>query len=104
MIRSIMILLAAGLLALGCSQRSNEPSEAPAEEQPSAEDTTDGAAAEAPPTGDAAAAGDAGPSEEEVPVAEDFEEEAEGEISGENYRAELDRLAAEIEGDAEGAE
>jgi hypothetical protein len=36
------------------------------------------------------------PTAEEVPVAEDFEPEAEQQISAENYRAELDALEREL--------
>ena len=47
---------------------------------------------------------EAEPTEEEIPIAEDFADEAEGDINAENYAAELDTLAAEIEGELGGSE
>ena len=53
---------------------------------------------ESPKPGAAKLAGHA-PTAAELPVTEDFDEASEREITAENFRAELDRLEAEITGD-----
>jgi len=77
------MLLASMLFAGACG--SSEEEAAPAAEPQ--EVATEPAVAE----------GD--PSDEELPVPEDFEAEAEAEINAENFAEELDSLAAEIESD-----
>jgi hypothetical protein len=53
---------------------------------------------ESPKPGAAKLTGHA-PTATELPVTEDFDEASEREITAENFRAELDRLEAEITGD-----
>lgn len=42
------------------------------------------------------------PSEEELPIPEDFADQAEQEVTRDNYASELDRLEQEINGELEG--
>jgi len=69
-------------------------------EEPAVEETTVDPAVEEGPAEDDVVA-EAEPTEEELPIPEDFADEAEESISDENYAAQLDELEAEIEADIE---
>jgi hypothetical protein len=74
------------LLGVACGGSKEAPAPQP---QPPAEPAAE-------PPAEPAAEAEEEPSAEEVPVTADFEEEAEQDISLENYVAELDRLEAEL--------
>ena len=78
---AILCAALSALLFVGC--KDDKPAAA-AEQAPAVEEAA--AAQEAPPE----------PVEDVVPVQEDFEEAAEGEITPENYTAQLDALDKEI--------
>jgi hypothetical protein len=80
--------------AIGCKKEEPAATEQRVEAAPAEPTMTE--PAEAPPS---EAAAENEPSAEEVPVAEDFTEEAETRIAAENYQAELDRIEREIEAD-----
>jgi hypothetical protein len=80
------------LLAAACSKKSDEE---PVAAAPAAAEVEKAPGVGEPP---APPAEEPVPDPEELPVAEDFEEQAEAEISADNYRAELDQLADDIEG------
>jgi hypothetical protein len=85
----LLVALSACALVSACDkEKTSEPTAAPAATAAAAPAPT------APPP--AATAGGAAPSAENIPVAADFEEEAEKSITKANYRAELDSLEAEI--------
>jgi hypothetical protein len=67
-------------MSLGCGESKKKPEESP---KPVPTEPAEPAAPEL--------------TDEQVPVAADFEEEADKEITAENYKAELDKLAAEAE-------
>ncbi|MEZ4301154.1 MAG: hypothetical protein R3B70_39825 [Polyangiaceae bacterium] len=76
--RAVLMGLAAGMLALGCG------------------DSTSGSGAAA--SGSPASSGTpAALADTDVPVAADYEEEAEKNISASNYKSELDALEKEID-------
>lgn len=81
--------------AIGCKREEAETTEQRVEAAP-AEPRMNEAAEPAP---EEAQAEPNEPSAEEVPIAEDFTEEAETRIAAENYQAELDRIEREIEAD-----
>ena len=89
-----MLALGAGsLMGVACGGEA-EPEEAPTE--------TPAETAEAPTEETAEAADGEGEAEAEIsaaaiPVPADFEAEMNEQVTGENYRAELDALAAELE-------
>jgi hypothetical protein len=89
MMRSIITLPSAALLAVvACSGDERPPAEpAPAEPAP----------APAQPAPPPPVAADVEPTADEVPVREDFEAEAEAMITLATYRAELDRLEKELD-------
>jgi hypothetical protein len=77
------------LLALGCDRKSDPP--------PPPTPTVEAPTTQIPPPGSPVTAPTAGPAAQvEVPTEEDFEEEAEREITAENLEAELDKLEREI--------
>jgi hypothetical protein len=80
------VLLA--LAALGCSRKSEPPPPAASVEAPTTQ---------VPPPGTPSAVpADTAATQVEIPTEEDFEEEAEREITAENLEAELDKLEREI--------
>ena len=90
--KRVLTAALAALLGLSVACGEEEPAtEEPATEEPAAE-TAEAETAEAEvdePTAD------------EVPIPEDFEEEAVAQITPQNYESELDALAAEIEADTD---
>ena len=98
MTRWIAILtLVVAAATVACPQRE-------ATEQPAADEPTEAVHEQGDAAPAEAAAEEAEPAEADVPVAEDFEDEVESTITADNYQAEIDRIAAEIEaGEAEPA-
>ena len=88
--RIALALCCVGLLALvtGCGQ-SQDSSPAPVAPAPNPEPVTNDVPLPSEPTA------------EQVPVAEDFADEAEQGITETNYRDELDRIAGEVQADLE---
>ncbi len=79
-----IVTLFVGLALAACESQGTAPKEAPPPEPKPMEKKAEPAeAAEGP----------------QVPVSADFEEQAEAQITADNYNAELDKLAAEIEGE-----
>lgn len=83
-----MLIAAAGLaLSIGCSQEeSKQPAPKPETAAPTQTEPADTS-----PTGDEVAIADS-----ELPVAADFEEDADREINADNYAGILDELEGEI--------
>lgn len=82
-----MVVLAVGVLSAGCEDEGADETEELAtapEPEPVEEEPAD-------------------PTADEVPIAEDFESEAEEEITEDNYEAKLDDLEEELEADLEEA-
>jgi hypothetical protein len=109
-LRSLTIIAATGcMLTLGaCKSSATEPEQA---EAPVAQEPAQGAPAQPPPRDELPANAPAQPSaeaqnnqdlptREELPVAEDFEQEASDSIQTKNYRAQLDALEKELKADA----
>jgi hypothetical protein len=88
-LRGYSVVLAA-LVALGCDRKSDPPPPpTPNVEAPTTQVPPPGSPVAAPTTSSTAAPVD-------VPTEEDFEEEAEREITADNLEAELDKLEREI--------
>jgi len=88
--RALLVGLFGLFVAVACETQPTAPVTAPLVAAP---------VTAVPPA--AAAPVEAVPSAEEVPVPEDFEQEAVTRVAAENYRGELDRIAAEIQRDNE---
>jgi len=85
--RSVLAVLVAVAFSLSACGKDASP------------EATPPAAPGAPPKPPAGATPDppAEPTAEEIPVAEDFEQEAEAEVTADNYMAELDRIEQELD-------
>lgn len=81
------------LTALACSSEARPKAE-PAPLSPEAADQP--AAAPADPGAAEGPAAEVEPTPKELPVREDFDDEAEQQITAENFRAELDKLEKEL--------
>lgn len=88
--RRFWFVVSCALTALACSSEPRPVSEpAPAAPEFTVAPPVDPTAAQAP-------GAEIEPTKEQLPVREDFDEEAEQEITAENFRAELDRLEREL--------
>lgn len=89
--RQLVLLVAAALLCVSACSKDvvEETSGGLSEDEASSVAEPEQQAAPSEP--------EAEPAAEEVPVAEDFQQQAESSINDENYRQELDQLAREIE-------
>jgi hypothetical protein len=97
MSRTLFIAAACGLLCLSACEKEKFPEPTPT--PPAATAPAPSAAAAQAPTAATTAAGApgaTGTTAENIPVAADFEDEAEKSITKANYKAELSSLEAEI--------
>jgi hypothetical protein len=92
MSRVLIALAASGFLCLCSCEKEKVPEPMTAAPQAAAS----AAPAAAAPTAATTAAAAAGPTADNIPVAADFEDEAEKGITKANYKAELSSLEAEI--------
>ena len=95
---SLTLVLSAVAILSACDKEKAEPSTAATPSATAVATTTTAAGPTPPPAAPAPTATAAGTAStaENIPVAADFEDEAEKSITKANYRAELDSLEAEI--------
>jgi hypothetical protein len=87
--RSVVLAALMGLVALGCDRKSDAP--------PPPTPTVEPPTTQVPPVGSPVAAPtNSAAAQVDIPTEEDFEEEAEREITADNLEAELDKLEREI--------